>query len=181
METEIAPAIPYPVAPGTALNFSRQVIERFQNPHIQHKWLNITQNYSAKILSRVMPTFVNYEKLRDSVPDYMAFGFAAYIYYMKATRKDGDNFYGIFNGDPYLIQDQKAAYFYQKWQVSSLPEMVVVILKDQSIWGKDLSKSEVLSQNVVSYLESIKQNGALETLKSFLEKVEYARTDQFQL
>jgi tagaturonate reductase len=174
METEIAPAIPYPVAPDVALNFSRQVIERFQNPYIQHKWLNITQNYSAKILSRVMPTFANYEKHRDAIPDYMAFGFAAYIYYMKAVRKDGDNYYGLAQGAHYLIQDQKAAHFYQKWQIPSLPEMVKAILKDQSIWGKDLSKAEVLSQNIVSYLESIKQHGAMETLKSFLEKVEYA-------
>jgi tagaturonate reductase len=174
METEIAPAIPYPVAPDVALNFSRQVIERFQNPYIQHKWLNITQNYSAKILSRVMPTFANYEKHRDAIPDYMAFGFAAYIYYMKSVRKDGDNYYGLAQGAHYLIQDQKAAHFYQKWQIPSLPEMVKAILKDQSIWGKDLSKAEVLSQNIVTYLESIKQHGAMETLKSFLEKVEYA-------
>ena len=121
-----------------------------------------------------MPTFVNYEKLREAVPDYMAFGFAAYIYYMKAVRKDGDNYYGLANGAHYLIQDQKAAYFHQKWQTPALPEMVKLILKDQSIWGKDLAKTEVLSQNIVLYLESIQQNGAMETLKLFLEKVEYA-------
>jgi tagaturonate reductase len=174
METEIAPAIPYPVAEERALQFGRSVVERFHNPHLRHKWLNISQNYSAKMLSRVMPVFFKYEKTRDTFPDHIVFGFAVYIFYMKAVRKDGDNFYGFANGSYYLIQDQKAAYFHQKWQIASLDDMVIAILKDQSIWQKDLSKSEVIRKNIVSYLESLKQLGAVDTLKLFLEKTEYA-------
>ncbi|MCF2486923.1 tagaturonate reductase [Dyadobacter sp. CY347] len=174
MESEIAPAIPYPVAEERALQFSRSVLERFHNPHLRHKWLNITQNYSAKMLSRVMPVFLKYEKIRDTFPEHITFGFAAYIFYMKAVRKDGEHYYGLSNGAYYLIQDQKAAYFHQKWQIASLDDMVTTILKDQSIWQKDLSKSEVVRKNIVSYLESLKQVGALDTLKIFLEKTEYA-------
>lgn len=174
MEAEIAPAIPYPVAEERALQFGRSVLERFHNPHLRHKWLNITQNYSAKMLSRVMPVFLKYEKTRDTFPEHITFGFAAYIFYMKPVRKDGDNYYGLANGAYYLIQDQKAAYFHQKWQIASLEDMVTAILKDQSIWQKDLSKSEVICKNVVSHLESLRQLGALDTLKLFLEKTEYA-------
>lgn len=174
METEIAPAIPYPVAEAQALQFGRSVLERFHNPHLRHKWLNITQNYSAKMLSRVMPVFLKYEKIHDTFPEHITFGFAAYMFYMKPVRKDGDNYYGLANGSYYLIQDQKAAYFHQKWQIASLEDMVTAILKDQSIWQKDLSKSEEMRKNIVSYLESLKQLGALDTLKLFLEKTEYA-------
>lgn len=174
METEIAPAIPYPVVEERAMQFGRSVLERFHNPHLRHKWLNITQNYSAKMLSRVMPVFLKYEKTHDTFPEHITFGFAAYIFYMKPVRKDGDNYYGLANGAYYLIQDQKAGYFHQKWQIASLEDMVTAILKDQSIWQKDLSKSEVIRKNVVSHLESLKQLGALDTLKLFLEKTEYA-------
>ncbi|MCF0050091.1 tagaturonate reductase [Dyadobacter sp. LJ53] len=174
MESEIAPAIPYPVAEARALQFCRSVLERFHNPHLRHKWLNISQNYSAKMLSRVMPVFMKYEKTRDTFPEYIIFGFAAYIFYMKPVRKDGDNYYGFANGSYYLIQDQKASYFHQKWQIAKLEDMVTAILKDQSIWQKDLSKSEVIRKNIVSHLESLKQLGALDTLKLFLEKTEYA-------
>ncbi|MCE7064509.1 tagaturonate reductase [Dyadobacter sp. CY326] len=174
METEIAAAIPYPVSPDKALEFSRRVVERFQNPHIRHKWLNISQNYSAKMLSRVMPVFIKFEQTQGAFPDRITFGIAAYIFFMKAVRKEGDHYYGLANGQHYLIQDQKAAYFYQKWQMASLPEMVRTILKDTSIWQKDFSKSEDLHKNVVTYLESLKENGALETLKEFLGKLEYA-------
>ncbi|MCE7061319.1 tagaturonate reductase [Dyadobacter sp. CY343] len=174
MRTEIAPAIPYPVPQEMAANFSRQVLERFKNPYIQHKWLNITQNYSAKIHARVAPTFLNYEKQEASFPEYATFGYAAYIYYMKPARRDGDQYFGLANGEYYLIRDEKAAFFHQKWQMSSLEDMVRMILKDASIWGKDLSKAESLITGIVGHLHSIKQNGAMETLKMFLAEMEYA-------
>lgn len=174
MENEIAPAIPYGVDPSVALAFSKQVIERFKNPHIRHKWLNITQNYSAKILSRVMPTYLNYEKQNDSLPEYMTFGLAVYIYYMKAVRKESDQYYGSTDAGLYLIQDPKAAYFHQKWQMASLSEMVRTVLKDQSIWGRDLTKLDQVQPAVVSHIQSIRQNGAMESLKVLLEKTEYA-------
>ncbi|KAA0991539.1 tagaturonate reductase [Dyadobacter aurulentus] len=174
MLTEIARAIPYPVPDGLAAEFSRQVLERFKNPHIQHQWLNISQNYSAKIQSRVASTFLNYEKQQAHFPEYATFGYAAYIYYMKPARKDGDKYYGLANGDYYLIQDEKAAFFYQKWQMSSMEETVKAILKDVTIWGKDLSKEESLVTGIAGHLLSLKQNGAMETLEMFLAETEYA-------
>ena len=174
MESEIATAIPYDVRPDVALAFSRQVADRFRNPHILHKWLNINQNYSAKILSRVIPTYLNYEAKNGYLPEYMTFGLAVFIYFMKAVKKEGDNYYGRLDGAPYLIQDAKAPFFYQKWQMASLPDMVQAILKDQSIWGRDLNKIDSVHGSIVRYLQSITQNGITETLKTLLERTEYA-------
>jgi len=174
MENEIAPAIPYPMDRDIARNFGRSVIDRFRNPYIQHKWLNITSNYSAKILSRVMPVFLKYETVCLANPEYITFGFAAYIYFMKPARKDGDHYFGLANDIYYPIQDTRAAYFHQKWQMTSLSEMVHAILKDQFIWGKDLNKSGVTHDSIVLYLEAIKNNGAMAALKAFLGKMEYA-------
>ncbi|REA56885.1 altronate oxidoreductase [Dyadobacter luteus] len=167
LENEISPSLSYPTDPETAPAFSKLVIDRFRNPHIDHKWLNITSNYSAKLLSRVMPSFESFQQLFGKNPEYITFGLAAYIYFMKPTRKDGDNFYGLSNGKPYLIQDPKAAYFHQKWQIKSLPDMVDVILKDAAIWGKDLSKAGATKESVVLYLEWIREQGAMEALRSF--------------
>ncbi|WP_439556520.1 tagaturonate reductase [Dyadobacter sp.] len=172
MLTEIVPAIPYPLPDGLAVTFSMQVIERFKNLHIQHQWLNITQNYSAKILARVVPVFSNFEKTRGTIPEHIAFGYAAYIWYMKPARKDGDQFYGQSNGEYYLINDEKAAFFHQKWQMGSLYDMVKSILKESSIWGKDLSKTEPLVSTIAAHLQSFKQNGAAATLKMFVAKAE---------
>jgi tagaturonate reductase len=174
METEIVPAIPYPIDRDVALDFGKLVLDRFRNPYIEHRWMNINQNYSAKILSRVMPTFLQFHKLFDTLPGHMTFGFAAYIYFMKAVKKDGNLYYGILNEKHYLIQDQRAAYFYQKWQMPVLRDMVRSILKDSTLWGKDLSKFGVIEDNIVYYLESVKTKGALLSLTEFLDRVEYA-------
>ena len=174
LENEIAPAIPHPMDLEVAQNFGRKVLDRFRNPHIQHKWINITSNYSAKMLSRVMPVFMKYDARFGTNPEYITFGFAAYIYFMKPARKDGDHYYGFANDAFYPIQDARAAYFHQKWQIASLSEMVHAILKDQFIWGKDLNKTGVTHESVVIYLESIKNNGAVAALQAFLGKMEYA-------
>lgn len=174
MENEIAPAIPYSMHPDVALAFSRQVVERFKNPHILHRWMNINQNYSAKILSRVIPTYLNFEKQNGYLPEYMTFGLAVFIYYMKPVRKEGDHYFGKANENHYLIQDPRAAYFHQKWQMTSIPEMVQVILKEQGLWGRDLNKTGTFHSSVTTYLRALVQNGALETLKSLLEKPVYA-------
>jgi tagaturonate reductase len=174
MEYEIGPAIPYPVEEDVALNFTKKVLERFRNPYIRHKWLHISQNYSAKIQSRVLPVFLNYEKRRKSLPEHIVFGLAIYLFYMKAVKKDGDNYYGVANGNQYLIQDQKVAFFYQKWQLTTLHDTVRAILKEQSIWGKDFVKNDALIAAVVFHLQSIKQMGVTAALKVFLEKGEYA-------
>jgi tagaturonate reductase len=174
METEIAPAIPYPVNLDAALAFSQLALDRFRNPYIEHKWLNITPNYTAKIQSRVMPTFLQYHKQFNDTPGHILFGFAVYIYFMKSVKKEGDQFYGCCHDKYYLIQDPRAAYFYQKWQMPSLTQMVHAIMKDQFIWGKDLSKLGVIEENIVFYLESIRNKGAMISLNEFLSKVEYA-------
>lgn len=175
IQNEIAVAIPYPVSTERTQKFSKLILDRFRNPYIGHKWINITHNYSAKINSRVIPAFLEFHKEYGVAPEYMTFGFAVYIYFMKSTRKDSENYYGFSNGTYYLIQDQRAAYFYQKWQISSLPEMVHLILKDPFIWGTDLTKLGVSEDNVVHYLESMITLGAAQTLAEFLAKTEYAK------
>ncbi len=174
MENEIAPGIPFEADQDDILNFGKLVLDRFRNPYIAHKWLNITPNYTTKIQSRVMPVFFQYYNLFGHIPGYMTFGFAVYIHFMKAVKKDGDQYYGFSNEGYYPIQDARAAYFYQKWQIASLPEMVHAIMKDQFIWGKDLSKFGVIEENIVFYLEAIKSKGALTSLTEFIKKVEYA-------
>ena len=175
IQNEIAVSIPYPVSEERAQKFSKMVLDRFRNPYIEHKWINITHNYSAKINSRVIPAFLQFYKEFNTAPEHMTFGFAVYIFFMKAGRKDGENYYGFLNDAYYLIQDQRAAYFHQKWQNYELPEMVHLILKDSFIWGSDLTKLGVSEDNVVQYLESFANSGVAQTLESFLAKVEYVK------
>jgi tagaturonate reductase len=174
MQQEIATAIPYVVDMEVALKFCAEVQERFKNPFIEHKWLTIAQNYSAKLLARVMPVFETYLKEYHTPPDYITFGLASYIYFMKTVRKSGDSYLGQSQGIQYQIPDSKAPFFHQKWQLSSLHETTLQVFRDSTIWGRDLSKNVELVEMVNTHLRSFIDNGVSETLKAFLEKTELA-------
>ena len=68
-------------------------------------------------------------------PEWIALGFAAYIYFMKSVKQVDNLFYGEKNGKVYSIDDEQAGKFYQLWQTLSPKEIVTEVLKDDDLWG----------------------------------------------
>ncbi|HEX5151687.1 MAG TPA: tagaturonate reductase [Parafilimonas sp.] len=122
-----------------AISFAKTVIDRFGNPYIEHKWLSITMQYSAKIKMRTVPLLFAWYQRHHKIPVHMAAGFAAYILFMKPVVNEGNNYFGIHNGVKYKIEDDKAAYFYDVWQQHPGDKIVESILSDKNLWGDDLS------------------------------------------
>src|SRR6185312_1618251 len=110
MLKEIAPAIPANVADDEAETFGNQVLDRFANPFLNHQWISITAQYTSKMKMRVIPVLQRYFSIYNTVPSNMAKGFAAYILFMKAVKKNGNAYEGELNGKPYPINDDKAAH-----------------------------------------------------------------------
>ncbi len=107
---DLLPGIPYAVDEKVGQRFGMQVLDRFRNPAIEHRWLSITLNYTAKMQLRNVPTLLHYYQQLRAVPHYMALGFAAYLRFMRGVRQEqGGQWYGEVHGEPYLIQDEKAA------------------------------------------------------------------------
>ncbi len=139
MQNEIANAIPYKATAEQTAEFSANCLDRFRNPFIEHQWLAITVQYSSKIKMRVVPVLLQHYKQHNAVPENMATGFAAYIYFMKAVKEEDGKYYGSFHDNYYHINDAKAAYFYEKWQTTVATQMAVSVLQDTSLWGADLT------------------------------------------
>ena len=158
MLDEIVPAIPYKIETAVAVDFSKKVIDRFANPHIEHAWINITAQYSMKMKIRVLPVLFNYYKLKTEVPAYIAFGFAAYLKFMQPVVKEGNNYFGKFNGHNYPIADDSAAYFYEKMDLPEA-EFADTILKDAGFWGADLNALPGFITAVEEYYQSIVKEG----------------------
>jgi len=159
MKMEIGAAIPYPATPEQTKAFADNCLDRFCNPYIDHFWLSITMQYTSKMRMRVVPVLLNYYTLYDSVPGYMATGFAAYIYFMKAVKKEGMNYFGKQKDSYYLIQDDKAPLFYERWRTVGLPMMAVTVLNDNSLWGYDLSSLPGFAEAVQERLNDIDEYG----------------------
>ncbi|MFC0183467.1 tagaturonate reductase [Pseudarcicella hirudinis] len=170
MLADLAPAIPYKVNEKIAQRFGMQVLDRFRNPSLDHRWINITVQYSSKMKMRNIPTLINYYQTLKCVPEYISFGFAAYLLFMKSVKVEGSAYFGFANGEYYQIQDEKAAYFYEKWQKSKPEELVGSVLSDKNLWDADLTELPDFARTISEYLNIMTGKGVKESLKCFLRK-----------
>ncbi|GAA4507031.1 tagaturonate reductase [Hymenobacter ginsengisoli] len=170
MLADLLPGIPYPIDEKIGQRFGMQVLDRFRNPAVEHRWLAITLNYSAKLRMRVVPDLLHYAERFRAVPQYVALGFAAYLLFMRNTRHEGDKWYGEANGQEYLIQDEQAGLFAERWATASPADLVRQVLSDLSLWGTDLTALPGFNEAVTRYLLQMAQEGAAATLAAKLNK-----------
>ncbi|TKC06737.1 tagaturonate reductase [Pedobacter polaris] len=163
MATEIAPAIPYQVTEAQTTAFASTVKDRFANPSIAHLWLNITFQYTMKMKIRILPLLTNHYKIFNSIPEHIAFGFAAYLTFMKVVSEKDGKYYGSYNGIDYLITDDSAGYFNDILSSNSA-NYPSAVLGDADFWKVDLNLLPGFTQAVNEKYEAIAQNGIAEAL-----------------
>lgn len=159
MQDEIALAIPYKTTPEQTAEFSRTCLDRFRNPFIEHQWLSITVQYSSKMKLRVVPVLLQHYALYNTVPEKIAIGFAAYIYFMRPVKEDNGNYYGKLKGNFYPINDARAFYFYESWQTVQPSLVAAFVLRDVTFWGYDLSALPGFADAVQEKLNDIEESG----------------------
>jgi len=174
MLTDLAAAIPHQIPEKTAQRFGMRVLDRFRNPYIEHQWISITLQYTSKMKMRNIPTLLNYYRVFHCVPEYIALGFAAYLFFMKAVKNDGVKYYGEVNGQMYLIGDDQAGYFYEKWNSLNTEEFTTEVLGNKALWDIDLTRLPGFAAQVTEKLKLLLSKGALFTLTSFFSKTAIA-------
>jgi tagaturonate reductase len=172
-EDELATAIPYPVAHEEALQFSRNVLDRFRNPHIRHYWLSISANYTLKLKMRVIPLLLRYFKNFNRVPENIAFGFAAYLKFMQSEKND-QAFLGRSNGGNYQIEDERAAYYSELWAKNSASKVVEQALSNIKLWDTNLALLPGFADSVKRHLGTIEASGIITAMNSIDKKRESA-------
>lgn len=174
MMQEIVGAIPYDVAETEAVTFANTVIDRFANPNIEHLWINITFQYTMKMKIRVLPVLLNYYKINNKVPSHIAFGFAAFLLFMKAARKEGNQYFGSYEGKEYLITDDEASYFYEVAQQSEA-DYVDLLLANTALWGNDLSALDGFNRTVKEDYNNILKNGMANALAGIDQSLQVSK------
>lgn len=171
MQNEIAPSIPYKVDVALAQDFGRKVLDRFRNPFIKHQWISITMNYSSKMKLRCIPVLMKHYESKHSVPELFVIGFAAYLYFMKGVSIKDGKYYGELNGQPYLIQDDLAETFYQRWTALPPAALVQEVLGDTAYWGENLNNLPGFAEAVSGKLNSMLQSSVKEVAEHTMNKV----------
>ncbi|TGE25834.1 tagaturonate reductase [Hymenobacter aquaticus] len=168
MQDNLRRGIPYPVPEDVSREFGRQVLDRFRNPYIEHRWLGITLNYSAKLQLRNVATLLGYVERYQRVPACAALGFAGYLLFMRGTQEQDHTWYGELNGQTYPIQDEKAAYFADLWQRLDAAELTTTVLRNSTLWGHDLTTLPGFAAQVSSHLQAMLDQGVYATVASHL-------------
>ncbi|QJW91601.1 tagaturonate reductase [Spirosoma taeanense] len=169
---ELVPGIPYAMDEKTAQRFALDILDRFQNPYIEHRWLAITMQYSAKMQQRIVPTLLHYYTQFGTVPRYMAMGLAGYLLFTRPIRESEGVWYGEWAGEAYSIQDERAGYFAELWQSKSAEALVTIVLENRSLWGHDLAQLPGLAKAVSTYLTQFITHGPAATVATFFTRPE---------
>ncbi|MBC6610114.1 tagaturonate reductase [Hymenobacter sp. BT507] len=173
MLADLLPGIPYPVDEKIAQRFAMQVLDRFRNPYIEHRWLAITLNYTAKLRMRVVADLLHYYERFGKVPQYVALGFAAYLLFLRATEQQNGKWHGELHGESYPIEDSQAGYFANLWDkhADAPADLTHEVLANEALWGHDLTELPGFADRVTHFLHQLLEVGGHDAVKAcFISK-----------
>lgn len=142
--------------------FAEDVLERFNNPFVDHQVTSIMLNSFPKYATRDLPGLKEYLKRKGSLPEGLVLGLAAImVYYRGGKRADGVEI--IPNDAPEIM-----ALLSQLWSEGSVENLVERVLGTTSIWGEDLNSIPLLAERVAYYIDKIQNQGMLQTVKELV-------------
>ncbi|MFO7161220.1 MAG: tagaturonate reductase [[Clostridium] cellulosi] len=150
-------------------SFAAAVLERFSNPFIKHKLLDISLNSVSKFKARCLDSLLEYTESRKELPDILCFGFAALMEFYKGEMRDG-RYYGKRNGEEYEIRDNAdvLAFFNDAWKQGGV---VKKVLSNTAFWGRNLLEVPGLEEKIEGYLSKIEKNGMRNAVEELMEAI----------
>jgi len=156
-------------------NFANKIIERFKNPFIDHKWLDISLNSVSKFKTRVLPSILQYQEDKGTLPTNLVFSLAALIMFYQGEKiEDGKLVVSKKDGN-YCIDDETniLEFFLQVWNryknnKISLNRLTEKVLGRKDFWGKDLNQIPKMRERIVENLKLIKENDMLTAAEKIL-------------
>lgn len=142
--------------------FAKDVLERFNNPFVDHQVTSIMLNSFPKYQTRDLPGLKVYLERKGELPKGLVLGLAAIItYYKGGKRADGAEI--VPNDAPEIMN-----LLTELWSTGDTQKVTEGVLGAEFIWGENLNNIEGLTAAVKANLDSIQEKGMLETVKSIL-------------
>lgn len=155
--------IPYLTLPEDELDeFARSVLERFENPFMDHALLDIALNSVSKWKARCLPSLLTYYRENGTYPPRLAFSLAALLEFYRSTSRVAD-------GKEHEVKDTDSVLsFFSLHEGISNHLLVADYLRKKDFHGVDLSQIPGLEQQVAHYLDMMEEHGVAETFCDFL-------------
>lgn len=143
--------------------FAEDVLERFNNPFVDHQVTSIMLNSFPKYATRDLPGLKEYLKRKGVLPEGLVLGLAAImVYYRGGKRADGVDI--VPNDAPEIM-----SMLTQLWNEGSVENLVKRVLATTSIWGEDLNAIPGFADRVIYYVDKILSVGMIECVKELVE------------
>lgn len=151
-------------------SFATAVLERFNNPFIDHKWFDISLNSISKFTARVMPSLMTYLKRQGKLPVRLSFSLAALIALYRGTEIRDNKLVGHRDGVEYFIQDdlEILKFFRDNWQEYAAGKLSVTQLTTNVLnrfWPESVTEYPPLVIAVADWLTAIISQGVPACLK----------------
>ena len=142
--------------------FAGDVLERFDNPFVDHQVTSIMLNSFPKFQARDLPGLKTYLERIGELPKGLVFGLAAIItYYKGGKRADGVDI--VPNDNPKIME-----LLSNLWATGDTQKVADGVLGAEFIWQEDLNKIEGLNTLLKLFLDLIQEKGMLEAVKTIL-------------
>lgn len=144
------------------VQFANDVLERFNNPFVDHSVVSIMLNSFPKYRTRDLPGLKTYLKRKGELPNGLVLGLAAIIaYYKGGERSDGAKCEP--NDAPEILH-----LLQELWATGSTRKVGEGVLGASFIWDEDLNQIPGLTDMTVMYLDAIDRKGMLHAVKDML-------------
>jgi len=157
MTEDIAPFVQRPHLDA----YRDALLERFANPALQHRALQICSDNSLKLPLRWLPTYTANRDVHQ-MPKHLAFATACWIRFLFGVDE---------SGNAYTWSDPQAkhlhALVHQHWGDDA--QCVTSLLQIAFIWGETAVKDLAWVTLVTNYLHAIRTQGLLQALHDHLE------------
>ena len=142
-------------------SFAASVIDRFDNPYIDHQLLDIALNSASKWKARVMPSLLEYVKRTGKLPKRLTFSLAAFIaFYHKGER----------SGESYPVRDDAwVTDFFAEHKDDDNAALAGAVVNDERLWDGELARVEGLEAAVAAALNRIDAVGMYEAFRECAE------------
>lgn len=168
LQQEVIPTLDLPKQ--DLKDFAEAVNDRFSNPYVRHRLLDISLNSCSKFAARCLPSLMEYIKREHAIPKHLCFSLAAFILFYRGSWEDGKLMGKRAKGDTYEIRDDKAVldFFGEIWKTDDAAKVVHAVMSNADFWGEDLTNLDGLEDEVTKALKAMMDKGVNEAAKELV-------------
>lgn len=152
-------------------SFAAAVNDRFANPYIKHKLLDIALNSCSKFNARCLPSLLGYVEEKGVLPKCLTFSLAAFIKFYQGEWKDGVYTGTRKDGTQYPLRDDESVirFFADAWSGNDAEGTAAAVLSNKDFWsGKDLTEVPGLKDAVAGYLREMEEKDIKEIMAGLI-------------